>query len=144
MQHMGSTSARKSSPRKLSRLGDGHAGVQLVGPLGVVMRAGALGLALQAHAVLLLDDAAVIVKGNTSVLRRARVVGHAHRALLVLHDPRVGAPSAGVLLERVELLLACRREGAGAGDLRLQVQEGSELVWRGGRTEHTEHNRSNL
>merc|ERR1719161_2507759 len=107
MQHMGSTSARKSSPRKLSPLRDGHAGVQLVGPLGVVVRAGALGLALQAHAVLLLDDAAVIVKGNTSVLRRARVVGHADGALLVLHDGGVRASGAGVLPDVVKLLLRC-------------------------------------
>merc|ERR1719235_1109858 len=73
-------------------------GRESVGPLAVVVLPGALGLALEAAHVLLLDDAAVVVEGDAGVLLGARVVLHGRRALLVLHDVRVRATRAGVLL----------------------------------------------
>merc|ERR1719393_230421 len=107
-----------------SWLRDGHARVQLVSPLAVVVRAVALRLALQAQAVLLLGDAAPVIKGNAGVLLRARIVGHFHHALLVLHNIRVGASCTRVLLDACELLVSCCREG----ELRPHVQERAKLV----------------
>merc|ERR1719335_151999 len=82
----------------ISWLKDSDARVQLVRPLAVVVWAGTHALALQAHAMLLLSDAAPIVKGNTCVLRSARVVGQSCHALLELHHIWVRAPSTWVLL----------------------------------------------
>merc|ERR1719265_1353875 len=96
-----------------SRLKDGDAGVQLVGPLAVVVRPGALALAREAPPVLLLGDATAVVEGNAGVLLSAWVVGHRHHALLVLHHVRVRAAGAGVLLDGGELLVAHGREGVG-------------------------------
>merc|ERR1719235_2464487 len=81
------------------RFDDRHAGVLLVGPLAVVVLAGALRLALEAAHVLLLDDAAVVVERHARVLLRARVVLHRGTALLVLDHRRIRAPGARVLLE---------------------------------------------
>merc|ERR1719386_24173 len=95
--HSHSVPAVKTHNR--SALVDGHAEVLLVGPLAVVVRPGARGLAPKAAPVLLLRDAARVVEGHAGVLRGARVVSHGHLALLVRHDVRVRAPGARVLLQ---------------------------------------------
>merc|ERR1719263_2515189 len=94
-----------------SRLKDSDARVQLVSPLAVVVRPGALALARQAPPMLLLGDAAPVVEGNAGVLLGARIVGHRNHAFLVLHHIRVRATSAGVLLDGCELLVTHGCEG---------------------------------
>merc|ERR1719478_163905 len=107
-----------------SRLIDSHTEVCLVSPLAVVVRPCALGLALQAHAVLLLGDAAAVVEGNSCVLLRAWVVGHFHHALLMLHNLWIRASSARILLFSSKFLLMNRSKR----DLGVHVQEGSQLA----------------
>merc|ERR1719335_1009069 len=94
-----------------SWLKDGDTRVELVGPLGVVVGTGTLCLAPEAAPMLLLDGAAVVVEGNTSVLLRAWVVPHLNLALLILHDVRVRAPGTRILLHLAELL--CPSGGKG-------------------------------
>merc|ERR1719235_1551419 len=79
------------------RLDDRNASVFLVSPFTVVVFAGSLRFALKAAHVLLLDDAAMVVEGNASVLLCARVVLHRGAALLVLDNGRVSAAGARVL-----------------------------------------------
>merc|ERR1719460_2518097 len=102
-----SRASRATSGRHLG-FDDSDPGVLLVGPLAVVVLPGALRLALQAAHVLLLDDAAVVVERNASVLLRARVVLHRGAALLVLNNGWVRAASARVLRRS----LAGQREDA--------------------------------
>merc|ERR1712224_469763 len=106
-----------------SRLSDGNTKVGLVGPFAVVVRASALALAFQAHSMFLLDNAALVVKGDTCVLLRAWIVSHLHHAFLVLHNMGIGASSAGVLLDGIQLLLLNRSERHFAA----HVQERTQL-----------------